>query len=73
MKYAQGIIKNLSDVAPNLQGFAKAVDQYAKKSIDELKKTDPKKAEQIAREYAQTMSEAKMDEKFADLLKSFGK
>lgn len=71
IKYAQGLIKNLSDAAPNLQGFAKALDQRIKSDIEELRKTDPKKAESKAMEYAKVMSEGKLDEKIVDLNKAF--
>lgn len=71
LKYAQGLIKNLSDAAPNLQGFAKAIDVYAKQSIEDIRKTDPAKAEKMATEYSKAMNEAKLDEKILDMSKAF--
>lgn len=71
IKYAQGLIKNLKDAAPNLQGFANAIDTHVKNSIEELKKTDPAKAEKTANDYAKIMSEANLPDKIKDLNKAF--
>ena len=72
IKHSQDLMKNLESLIPNLQGFAKIVDDMAKKSIEDLRATNPELAEAKAKEYAEAMKDANAPEVFAELKKNFG-
>jgi hypothetical protein len=62
---------HVDNLVNSLKGITGIAESAIKKSLEELKKEDPKKAEEQARVYAEALNNSNIEKGFSDLKKQF--